>query len=65
MTDFETHAIGTAKELRLSRELAAQMKQVGEQFGFGLFPQNVLNVYNELMAHYSTQIENDRYTNGI
>lgn len=65
MTDFETHSIGTAKELRLSRELTAEIKQAGEQYGFGLFPQNVMLVYNKLVAHYKEQIENERYNNGI
>jgi uncharacterized protein (DUF2235 family) len=64
-SDFEVHAIGTATELRLSRELAKQMKQVGEQFGFGLFPENVSAAYHKLIAHYNNHMNDERYTNGI
>lgn len=65
MSDFEVHDIGTATELRLSRQLVNEIKQVGEQYGFGLFPSNVLNTYKELIAFYSTQQENERYSSGI
>lgn len=65
MSDFEVHQIGTATELRLSRELVTQIHQVTEQYGAGIFPQNVIVVYNELIKHYNKQMDNERYTNGI
>lgn len=61
MTDFETHPRGTAKELRLSRKLVAEMKQVGKQYGLGIFPQNVINTYNELIAFYGEQLADEEY----
>ena len=65
MTDFETHSIGTAKELRLSRALANEIKAVCKQFGTGVFPENVISAYNELIAHYEEQMQNEQYQNGI
>ncbi len=64
-SDFEVHEIGTATELRLSRELAKQMKQIGEQFGFGIFPENVSTAYYKLIEHYDSRMNVERYTNGI
>lgn len=57
MPDFETHEIGTARELALSRELVAQIKQITEQFGDGIVPHNVFQAYSKLMYFYEQQKE--------
>ena len=58
MQDFEVHPIGTAIELKLSRELAREIEQITQQYG-GVVPQNVLNVYFKLKNHYAVQLETE------
>jgi hypothetical protein len=59
MTDFETHPRGTATEIRLSRELANEIEQAGQQWGLGVLPENVLKAYHALSQHYAVQIETE------
>lgn len=59
MTDFETHPRGTNTEIRLSRQLANEIEQAAQQWGFGVLPQNVINAYHELRQHYAMQIESE------
>jgi hypothetical protein len=56
MSDFEVHEIGTAREIKLSRDLAREIEQVTEQYG-NVIPQSVLNAYYKLREHYGQQIE--------
>lgn len=55
MSDFETHPIGTADEIRCARELHDAMKEVIESYGPGIFPVNVLQAYNRLYGQYVRQ----------
>lgn len=57
--DFEVHPIGTLTELRESRALAREIEQITIQFGPNILPQNVMQAYNRLRAHYQWQIETE------
>jgi hypothetical protein len=63
--DFEVHEIGTTQELKLCRELVQEMAQVSKQYGRGIFPANVANKLDNLIAFYGRVVENERYENGI
>ena len=52
MSDFETHAIGTTREIQLSRELAKSIEQITKQYG-GVVPESVMRAYNRLVEHYN------------
>lgn len=56
MSDFEVHEIGTARELKLSRDLAREIEQSIRQYG-NVVPENVLNAYLKLKEYYALQIE--------
>lgn len=56
MSDFEVHEIGTARELKLSRELAQEIEQSIRQYG-NVIPENVLNAYLKLKEYYALQIQ--------
>lgn len=56
--DFETHPIGTSKEIKLSRQLVNEITEVIQSFEAGIFPVNVLKAYDELLSHYEWQMEN-------
>ena len=56
MNDFEVHEIGTARELKLSRDLSREIEETTRQYG-NMIPQNVLNAYYKLREHYAKQIE--------
>ena len=58
MNDFEVHAIGTAKELRLSRALAQSIAQIEQQYR-GVVPDPVMRAYNELFKFYQEQLERE------
>jgi hypothetical protein len=58
MSDFEVMAIGSTKEIKLSRELAREIEQVTQQYG-NVIPQNVMNAYLKLKEHYAWQIETE------
>ena len=58
MSDFEVHPIGTAREIRLSRDLAKEIEQTISQYG-NVIPQNVLNSYMKLREYYGRQIESE------
>jgi len=45
MEDFEVLKIGSQKKLNTYMALIEKMEQVGEQYGFGIFPQSVLDNY--------------------
>ena len=51
MHDFETHARGTASELKILRELAREIGQEHKQFNTVSF--SIMRVYNTLIAHYT------------
>jgi len=57
MSDFETHEIGTATELRLSRALAREIESTIQQYGL-VIPGNVLQCYYALMNHYAKALQN-------
>lgn len=58
MNDFETHPRGTAKELRLSRELAREIHEQIEQHG-EIFPEPVRIAFNKLYGHYIYSIQSE------
>jgi len=58
MADFETHPRGTAEEIRLSRELANEIKRVDEQFR-GVVPHSVWAKFEKLNKHYQRQMETE------
>jgi hypothetical protein len=58
MSDFEVHPIGTAQEIKLSRDLAREIDQVTRQYG-NVVPENVLNAYYKLKEYYALQIETE------
>ena len=51
MNDFEAHQLGTANELKLSRDLAREIEQTLKQFG-RVIPNNVEQAYYRLREHY-------------
>ena len=59
MSDFEVHERGTATEIRLSRELIKEMEEIMRSYGRGIFPANVLTVYDKLVAHHSLQLASE------
>lgn len=54
--DFETHPIGTLKEIQLSRALAMAIEN---ELAVSPFSENILSAYNQLKKHYAWQIENE------
>lgn len=56
MSDFEVHDIGTAREIKLSRDLAREIEQCIRQYG-NVVPESVLNAYFKLKEHYALQIQ--------
>jgi hypothetical protein len=54
--DFETHPVGTAEEIRLSRDLARAIEQIIAQYGL-VVPNSVVAPYRRLLAHYKKQME--------
>jgi hypothetical protein len=53
--DFETHPVGTGKEIKLSRDLARAVDQVIKQYGL-IVPQSVIVPYNKLLEHYKKEM---------
>jgi len=51
MSDFESHPIGTQKEIELSRELYKAITQLIGQYGEGIVPSEVLLPYHVLKDH--------------
>ena len=56
INDYETHPIGTAQEIKLSRDLARAIDQIIKQYGL-VVPQSVVTPYNRLLEHYQKQME--------
>lgn len=52
MTDFETHPLGTQKEIELSRELVKAIEQLKYQYGEGIVPPSISVPFDALKAHY-------------
>ena len=55
--DFEVHPIGTANEIKLSRQLSSEIEQITQQYGDGIVPNSVFKAYKELIDYYAMQIE--------
>jgi len=55
--DFEVHAIGTAKEITLSRSLARAIENELKENSNSISPA-VYQEYAALVGHYNWQIEN-------
>ena len=53
MSDFETHPIGTQKEIELSRELTKAITQLISQFGEGIVSREISLPYHALKDHCS------------
>ena len=57
--DFETHSIGTSREIQLSRTLTRAMADNMSRIQqYNVMPREVLVAYEELVKHYQWQIEN-------
>jgi hypothetical protein len=54
--DFETHPVGTAQEIKLSRDLARAVDEIIKQYGL-VVPNSVVAPYNRLLEHYQKQME--------
>ena len=54
--DYETHPVGTAQEIILSRDLARAVDQIIKQYGL-VVPNSVVAPYNRLLEHYQKQME--------
>ena len=63
--DFEVHPIGTAQELKITRDLVIEMAQLQKQYGTGIFHKTISDKLNVLLAFYDKLIETERYENGI
>jgi hypothetical protein len=48
MSDFETHPIGTQKEIELSRQLSKAIEQLISQYGEGIVPRQISVPYHAL-----------------
>lgn len=58
MSDFETHEIGTAKELKLSRTLYdALARAINNEFGDKTINPEIITAHNELRKHYLWQTQ--------
>ncbi len=51
MGDFEVHSIGTAEEIRLSRDLARSIYDLEQPYK-GIISQSGLQAYEALTEHY-------------
>lgn len=60
MPDFETHHLGTAKELRLSRKFVTIIDNEFKQGQIQLSPE-AHETMVELLKHYQWQIENESH----
>ena len=58
MSDYETHEIGTAKELKLSRDLTIAIDNA-IIFDKVELPPKILEAYKALTKHYYQQLEGD------
>lgn len=54
--DFETHPIGTLKEIQLSRALAMAIEN---ELAVSPFSEKIMSAYTQLKKHYAWQIENE------
>ena len=58
MSDFETHEIGTAKELKLSRALYdAIARQLNNEFDDKSINTEIRNAHDALRRHYLWQVQ--------
>ncbi len=51
MSDFESHPVGTQKEIELSRELFKAITQLISQYGEGIIPRQISLPYYALKDH--------------
>ena len=60
MSDFEVHAIGTTKEIQLSRALARAIYENENRIkSYNVMPAEVWDAYIALNKHYQWQIDNE------
>lgn len=59
MSDFETHARGTAEEIRLSRALYAAIDQMREQWSDNIISPTITRAHNALYDCYMKQMERE------
>ncbi len=60
MSDFETHSIGTAREIYLSRALARSIEENLQRINqYNVMPKEVINAWTELRQHYDWQISQE------
>ena len=60
MADFEVHSIGTAEEIKLSRQLYDAIDQLMEQWGQGIVAPQVIRAHNALLECYMKQLEREQ-----
>lgn len=60
MADFETHPIGTAEEIKLSRHLYNTIDQLIEQWGHGILQPEIFRAHTALTECYMKQIEREQ-----
>ena len=58
MSDFEVHPIGTAKEIKLSRELSNAIHEQIKLHGVN-FPEPVRIAFNKLYGQYLYQLSSE------
>lgn len=59
MSDFETHPIGTAEEIRLSRELYNVIDQMKEQWGDEIIAPTIRKAHDALFKCYMEQLKRE------
>ena len=52
-------------EIKMCRDLVYSMWQLSQQYGRGIFPEDVARKLDDIVKFYNETIENERYENGI
>lgn len=60
MSDFETHQIGTAEEIRLSRRLSTVISELQTTWGHRIIPNEILRAQEDLVECYMKQMEREQ-----
>lgn len=60
MADFETHQVGTAEEIRLSRKLSATISELQVSWGHRIIPNEILRAQEDLVECYMKQLEREQ-----
>ena len=60
MADFETHPIGTAEEIRLSRKLSAAISELQVSWGDRIIPVEITRAQEALVECYMRQLKREQ-----